>query len=565
MSNTTSYTVTRNVASSMRDGVRLKADLWLPDTKQPVPAILFRTPYGRSAYSPDVLRPQQCVEAGFAAVVQDIRGRFGSEGEWEPLNWAQEGADSYDTIEWIAAQSWCSTAVGMSGLSYCGTVQLAASLTKPPHLKAIAPTMASSAEFDRIETGGALRLDLGVSWLAVTAIDWLLRRRAAGLAIPDAEALILRAVQDPRFLYDVRPLRDMPLFSIADFPISFDELYSRLNVPTHVDGIDLDIPALHVGGWYDFSHSTAVNLFKRQTGAGNSHCHLVMGPWTHSSQLPQTQGQVNFGAMASGAASRIPELVLTFFRRHLKNEAVQVPRVRYFLMNSGGWREDSEWPPKDSTMRRMYLAVESGAGALKDSMANDEDASDVYRYDPLHPTPTIGGRTLGAGRLSMGPISQQALDDRSDMLRYTSRALVDMLDIAGSAAATLWVSSSALDTDFMVKLIDVDGNGIALPICDGALRLRYRSGFEQEMPYAPGAIVAIEIPLGHVAWRVLPGHRLRVQIQSANFPHLDANSNLGNALGTGVAAAAATNTVFRDRIRASFVEFGVLGQHSGTA
>jgi putative CocE/NonD family hydrolase len=222
MTTTTSYTVIRNVLLPMRDGVRLCADLWLPDTKEPVPAILFRTPYDRSAYNPDVLRPQQCVEAGFAAVVQDMRGRFGSEGEWEPLNWAQEGADSYDTIEWIAAQSWCSASVGMSGLSYCGTVQLAASLTKPPHLKAIAPTMASSAEFDRIETGGALRLDLGVSWLLVTAIDWLLRRRAAGLAVPEAEAMILRAVQDPRFLYDVRPLRDMPLFSNEGFPISFD-------------------------------------------------------------------------------------------------------------------------------------------------------------------------------------------------------------------------------------------------------------------------------------------------------------------------------------------------------
>jgi putative CocE/NonD family hydrolase len=559
MNTTTSYSVTRNVSASMRDGVRLSADLWLPDTKEPVPAILFRTPYDRSAYNPDVLRPQQCVEAGFAAVVQDMRGRFGSEGEWDPLNWAQEGTDSYDTIEWIAAQSWCSASVGMSGLSYCGTVQLAASLTKPPHLKAIAPTMASSAEFDRIETGAALRLDLGVSWLAVTAIDWLLRRRAAGLARPDAEAMILRGVADPRSLYDVRPLRETPLFSIEGFPISFDELYTRLNAPTDLNGIDLDIPTLHIGGWYDFSHSTAVNLFKRQIAATNSHCHLIMGPWTHSSQLPQIQGQVNFGAMASGAASRLHEIVLTFFRRHLKKETVQLPYVRYFLMNSGGWREDSEWPPKASSMQRMYLGMESGEGALTDSMANQEMASDEYRYDPRDPTPTVGGRTLGVGRLSMGPIAQRALDHRSDILRYTSHALVGTLDIAGAVTATLWISSSSVDTDFIVKLVDVDVNEIALPICEGALRLRYRAGFDQEMPYTPGAVELLEIRLGHVAWRVLPGHRLRVQIQSASFPHLDANSNLGDQLGTGVAVATATNKVFRDRIRASFVEFGVLG------
>jgi uncharacterized protein len=558
MNTTDSYTVSRNALSRMRDGVRLSADLWLPDTKEPVPAILFRTPYDRSAYNPDVLRPQQCVEAGFAAVVQDMRGRFGSEGKWEPLNWAQEGADSYDTVEWIAAQSWCSGSVGMSGLSYCGTTQLAASLTKPPHLKAIAPTMASSAEFDRIETGGALRLDLGISWLAVTTIDWLLRRRAAGLALPEAETMILRAVADPRFLYEVRPLRDMPLFSIEGFPISFDELYTRLNVPTDPNGIDPGIPTLHIGSWYDISHSTAVNLFKRQVAAANSDCHLIMGPWTHSGQLPQIQGQVNFGAMASGAASKLHQVVLTFFRRHLKKETVQLPRVRYFLMNSGGWRDDSEWPPKSSTARRMHLGIESGVGTLTESMPKEDVASDDYRYDPRDPTPTVGGRNLGVGRLSMGPIAQQALDHRSDLLRYTSLTLPDTLDIAGSVAATLWVSSSALDTDFIVKLIDVDVNEIALPICEGALRLRYRSGFDQEKPYTPGAVEPLEIRLGHVAWRVLPGHRLRVQIQSANFPHLDANSNLGNPLGTGVADTIATNTVFRDRIRASFIEFGVL-------
>ena len=558
MNSMTSYTVTRNVLVPMRDGVSLSADLWLPNTKEPVPAILFRTPYDRSAYNPDVLRPQQCVEAGFAAVVQDMRGRFGSEGEWVPLNWPQEGADSYDTIEWIAQQSWCSTSVGMSGLSYCGTVQLAASLTKPPHLKAIAPTMASSAEFDRIEAGGGLRLDLGISWLVVTAIDWLLRRRAAGLALPEAEVLVLRAAQDPRFLYDVRPLREMPLFAIAGFPISFDELYTRLSTPTDHNGIDLHLPTLHIGGWYDFSHSTAVNLFKRQFRAANSHCHLIMGPWTHSGQLPQTQGQVNFGAMASGAASKLHEVVLRFFRRHLNNEIVQLPRVRYFLMNSGGWREDSEWPPKASTSQRMYLGMKSGIGFLTDSMTDQEVASDDYRYDPRHPTPTVGGRNLGVGRLSMGPIAQQPLDHRSDVLRYTSDTLIEPLDIAGAVTAALWVSSSAMDTDFIVKLIDVDESEIALPICDGALRMRYRAGFEQEMPYMPGDIVPLEICLGHVAWRALPGHRLRVQIQSANFPHLDANSNLGDPLGAGVAVATAINTVFRDRIRASFIEFGVL-------
>jgi putative CocE/NonD family hydrolase len=351
----------------------------------------------------------------------------------------------------------------------------------------------------------------------------------------------------------------MPLFAIDGFPISLDELYTRLSAPTDLNGIDLHIPTLHIGSWYDISHSTAVNLFKRQARAANAHSHLIMGPWTHSAQLPQIQGQVNFGAMASGPASKLHDLVLKFFRRHLKHGNVQLPCVRYFLMNSGGWRDDSEWPPKASTPRRLYLDMKSGRGALADSMTDQEEASDDYRYDPQHPTPTVGGRNLGVGRLSMGPIAQQALDQRSDLLRYTGDPFLESFDIAGAVTATLWVSSSAIDTDFIIKLIDVDENDIALPVCDGALRLRYRAGFAQETPYLPGEIVPLEISLGHVAWRVLPGHRLRVQIQSANFPHLDANSNLGDPLGTGVAVTMAINTVFRDRIRASFIEFGVLG------
>ncbi len=390
-----SHRVTRKVLVPARDGVRLATDLWLPDTDVPGPAVLFRTPYDRSAYNTDVLRPQQCVEAGFAAIVQDMRGRFGSEGEWLPLNWPAEAEDTYDVVEWIAAQPWCSGAVGMSGLSYGGTAQLLASQRKPPHLKAIAPAMASSQEFDRVESGGALRLDLAMSWLAFTSVDWANRHGE----VPEVAEVILRAILDPRFLCLVRPLRNIPLFAIDGFPITFDELYSRSNHPAHSNGVDLQIPTLHIGGWYDFSHSTAVNLFCRQAAAGNQDSHLVMGPWTHSSQLPQTQGQVNFGALASAAASRLPELVLAFFRRHLANETVQIPRVKYFLMNAGNWREDRTWPPEAAKPRHLYLGK---AGALTDWRPDDESASDQYLYDPNDPTPTVGGRNLGVGCLRRG-------------------------------------------------------------------------------------------------------------------------------------------------------------------
>ena len=391
-----------------------------------------------------------------------------------------------------------------------------------------------------------------MSWLAFTSVDWANRHGE----VPEVAEVILRAILDSRFLCLVRPLRNIPLFAIDGFPITFDELYSRLNHPADSNGVDLQIPTLHIGGWYDFSHSTAVNLFCRQAAAGNQDSHLVMGPWTHSSQLPQTQGQVNFGALASAAASRLPELVLAFFRRHLANETVQIPRVKYFLMNAGNWREDRTWPPEAAKPRHLYSGK---AGALTDWRPDDESASDQYLYDPDDPTPTVGGRNLGVGCLSSGPISQEALEHRSDLLGYASGAQPGSLDIAGAVEVTLFVSSSAVDTDFIVKLLDLDPGGVALPISEGGLRLRYRSGFDREQAYTPGDTTRLVIPLGHTAWRLLPGHRLALQIQSANFPQLDPNPNTGEILGESAAGTVATNTVFRDRQRASFVQFDVVG------
>jgi len=554
-----SYTVTRGVGVPMRDGVVLASDVWLPAHASPVAAVLFRTPYDRSAYTTDVLRPQHCVEAGLAAVMQDMRGRFGSGGDWRPFDWQTEAEDGYDTVEWIAAQQWSSGAVGMSGLSYCGTAQLAASRLKPPHLKAIAPAMASDPASDRVEAGGALRLDLVMSWLGVTSLDWLLRRPAVD---PQVAGLILAAVQDPRLLYGIRPLRGIPLFDVEDFPLTFDDVYARLNTPTEYTGVDPDIPTMHVGGWFDFSHSTSVDLFRGQTTAGNQASHLVMGPWTHSSQLPQVQGQLNFGAMAAAGASRLPERLLDFFRRHLRDESKDLPRVTYFLMNSGGWRTDEQWPPAATATRVLYLGHDGGSGILADTPPLGDAAPDQFTYDPDDPTPTVGGRNLTFGRLTAGPVSQEALGGRADVLRYRGAPVEDPLDIVGTVTATLFASTSAADTDFVVKLLDEDPHGVAVAVCTGAIRLRFRGGFDAEQPYSPGEVTRLVVPLGHTAWRVLPGHRLALQVQSADFPHLDPNPNTGEPLGRAQGVVPAVNRVFRDRERASAIELGILGATS---
>ncbi|GFE82525.1 X-Pro dipeptidyl-peptidase [Steroidobacter agaridevorans] len=552
------YRVLRDVDIPMRDGARLKTDLWLPDVEHRVPVILYRTPYGKSNTSPDFLRPQHCVEAGFAAAVQDTRGRFASQGQWRPVMWDQEALDGYDCVEWLAAQDWCNGNVGMSGPSYLGISQLVCAALRPPHLKAIAPALTSTAEFDRIETGGAMRLDHIIGWVAFMALDWLQKCAAEGHApTPQQTALVLAAVQDPRPLFDCRPLRDIPLFKLPGFPISFDALMSALAATENIDAGDIRIPVLHTGGWYDVFARSTVGMFRRQAAAGHPHSHLLMGCWTHAGTLPQYHGQLNFGVMASGAAARVHEQHLNFFRRHLFQEETKVPRVKYFLMGANTWHEADTWPPTGTSVRRLYLQGSQSHRELTVEAPRSRQSAATYVYDPADPTPACGGRTLYLGRLAMGPIDQAPLQRRADVLSYLGQPQSEALDIVGAATVQLHVSSTAPDTDFIVKLVDVSAEQVALPVCEGALRMRWRRGFSAPHSYVPGTVERISISLGDVAWRVLPGHRLSLQIQSASYPHLDPNMNTGGALGADASGVAATNSIHHDPERLSWLEISV--------
>lgn len=555
-----SYRVIRDVEVPMRDGVRLRTDIWLPETDRPVPAIIYRTPYGKSNTCPDFLRPQQCAEAGFAAVIQDTRGRFASPGEWQPVMWEQEALDGYDCVEWIASQRWCTGAVGMAGPSYLGIAQLVCAALKPPHLKAIAPALASTLEFDRIETGGALRLDHIIGWVAFMALDWLQKCSKHGPP-PTAQetALVLAAVHDPRPLFDRRPLRDIELFKLPGFPIDFDSLLHALATSQNIDLGQIDIPVLHTGGWYDIFTRSTVGMFQRQRALGRENCHLLMGCWTHAGTLPQYHGQINFGTLASGAAAGVHELHLAFFRRHLVgSDSEMLPRVRYFMMGANTWQGADDWPPRGTSVRRFYLGASAAHRWLSSLPPQDECSEVSYTYDPADPTPSHGGRTLYLGRLAMGPIDQTPLRRRSDVLNYQSESLEHALDIVGAVSATLYVSSSAVDTDFVAKLVDIGVDGVALPVCEGIVRLRWRRGFDAERAYVPETIETITISLGDVAWRVPAGHRLCLQIQSANYPHLDANMNTGSGIGVDEHGVRATNRIYHDRQRSSWLEVEIV-------
>jgi len=545
-----------NAPIAMRDGVTLRADVWRPQGPGPYAAILFRTPYDKRAVANiECVRPEDLVRAGFAVVVQDTRGRFASEGEWGGIMWSQEGRDGFDTIAWIAAQPWCSGAVGMAGQSYLAIVQLYAALEKPPALKAIAPTMAGLAPFDRIETGGAFRLDQLFGWLIFMGAEWLQKRLQAGAPISDGEMrLITEALAAPTRVMAHRPLREAPHLSLAGFPVTAADLFdgAAAAAPSDVDLEQIAIPVLQVAGWYDVFLRTAFGVFQaldadeRRARDGNQ---LLVGPWAHSGYLGSCYGEVNFGAMASGRGAGVAQAHIDFFRRHLRAEKGEAPKVRYFVMRANEWRTSEAWPPSSMHQVELFLEPEavSDGGASAGGLVLDgptaERPARTYVYDPADPTPTRGGRVLNLAGLAFGPLDQSPLHVRSDIIWYTSEPLADSVTLVGPVRLQLFVSSTAADTDFIARLCDVDPSGVSIPITEGMLRARYRRGFTVEHLLSAGEVAELQIELGDTAWRLAQGHRLRLYVASANYPHIDPNMNTGGPVGSDATGRRAENSI----------------------
>lgn len=550
---TSGFVVDSDVEIPMRDGTVLRADVWrVPG--EPCPAILYRTPYDKTATRMDPLPPERCVRAGYAAVVQDTRGRFASDGEWDTGMWATEAMDSYDTVEWVAAQDWCDGAVGMSGVSYLGIVQWLGAMLKPPHLRAIAPAMTTSTAYDPQTTGGALRLSHLAGWLGFMAVDWMRRQAATGRR--RGFSSVLRYLDSSR-----EKLRELPLgriLDVPDSPLSLGAMVERGRAygPV-VRTADVTVPTLSLTGWFDIYHGPSIalhdELARREPGGHQ----LVIGPWSHSGTLPQYQGELNFGLSAAGEYGPVPERVLAFFDTHLKGIERSADPVSYFMMGADEWRTARTWPPEESAAALWYLR-EGGRLALHPPQ--DEEPADTYDYDPHDPSPTHGGRVLALGELVGGPLNQRHLEERADTVVYTGPRLAVAQEVAGRVSVSLCFASTAPDTDIVVKLTDVFPDGRSILVCDGALRTRYREGFDSEKPLIPSVPERCTVDLGHTAWRFAAGHRLRLLITSSNFPHLDRNMNTGRRPGQDTEGVVARQSVFHDAARPSLLRLPVLGQ-----
>jgi putative CocE/NonD family hydrolase len=573
-------TVDRDVKVAMRDGVRLATDVYRPAGSGRYPAILVRTPYGKSALSDEGVFFAQ---HGYAFVGQDTRGRFESEGTFDI--YAQEDPDGFDTARWLNAQPWFNQqqGFGVYGESYLASTALSVAETNPPNLKAVHVAFASAKYHDDgAWRGGAFELAHNLVFTALTLCPNQLARaavRSPGAPRPPlpggGNADVLFALQN------ATPL-DQPLLSdncpwYRKWVTNSDE-NAYWNQPglNHVAYFDRlpPIPMAFVGGWYDQFLGGTVLDYLEYKGAP-AEVSLTIGPWVHGGMDRSTAGDGAFGAAAT--LDRRTE-ALHWFNRYLKGGDPEGPppnTVRYFLMGGGGppdaptaiggaWQTAPSWPPPDVEYVPYYLRADGG---LSPDLPSRGEAPDTYDYDPRDPVPTIGGNiSSGSIFAPTGAYVQRCrrewpacrgstdeLATRPDVLTYQTEPLDQDLQVVGPLSVTLWAATSAADTDFTAKLADVYPNGDAVNVADGIIRARYSDDKTQPYFVVPGTPKAYSIDLWHTAMLFKAGHRIRVAISSSNFPHYDRNLNTGNPIGSDVLANAvvATQTIFHDALRPS--------------
>lgn len=586
--------VQSDVKMPARDGVALATDVYLPAADgKPLagkwPTILMRTPYNKSGGKTD---GEYFAARGYAFVVQDTRGRYASEGVWHMLT--DDGPDGVDTCRWIAAQSWSDGKVGTIGTSYVGGTQHAIAMERPAELVTAIPVDAmSNLGYASMRNGGAFELRFW-NWIVSIALP-----NGARQSRDPATAAMLQDMKDRRRDYLVNlPLRPgtTPLKHASEYEAwlvealghgANDAFWRQNNIIDHADTYQ-DMPLYLVGGWYDsWASNTTANytaLSKRIQGP----VYLIMGPWIHGQQGGSAHGQVSFGSAAAIPDPRAWRL--EWYDRWLKGRENSVGRaapfatpVRIFVMGTGdgrktsggqlnhggSWREEHDWPLKRAVATPFYLQA---GGKLSRTAPASNEGSTSFQFDPARPVPTIGGNiSSGDGIMLAGGWDQRGgehiwnskdpipLSARNDVLVFQSEPLEENVEVTGELVVNLWISSSATDTDFTAKLIDVyppSGDfpgGFDLNIGDGIARARFREGLTREVLMEPGQVYPLAVKLHPTSNVFKRGHRIRVDVSGSNFPRFDVNPNTGEPLNNNRRRVVATNTVHHDAAHASHI------------
>jgi len=521
-----------DVPVRMSDGINLSTDIRLPDPTGSFPTLLLRTPYGNTDPSA-ILR---YVETGYAVVMQDCRGRFDSEGRFNPF---AETGDGRDTIAWIRSQPWCNGRIGMIGGSYLASTQLAAASTNPDGLEVIVPrVMGRDAFKDMLYYNGVLNLPIAVGW---------------GLAMA-GRAGQSNATTDWIRVYRHLPLQTMDEAAGYNLPYfknwlahpRYDGFWEALSVEAHY--AHFNIPMLHIGGWYDIYNDGTLRNFQGIRAQGGPRARpfqkLVMGPWAHALNT-RILGPVDFGP---NAITDLDGLEARWLSRFLKDDSPDVdtePPVRLFIMGTNVWRDEPEWPLARAVEQAWHLDSAgnanslNGNGILTTGHPHGAD-TDCYTYNPEHPVPCLGGCFFGP---SAGPQDHAAIEHRHDVLVYTGPVLQEPLETTGYITAVLYIASDAPDTDFVARLCDVHPDGRSLVLCDGIVRTRFREGLDHEVMMQPGRVYELTIGMTATANTFLPGHRVRLEITSSCFPRFARNLNTGDPIPTAIRMQCARQTI----------------------
>jgi uncharacterized protein len=526
-----------NVRVPLRDGITLAADVVLP-RERPAPAVVLRTPYGRSSERQSA-RAEAFARGGYAYVSVDVRGRGDSDGAFVPYR--NDGPDGADVIDWVAAQDWCDGKVATHGGSYPGRIQFQTALHRPAALKAMVCLVTPSDPFVEWPTGVPDPMHL--HWFRMT----------------DGRAVQYTGDTDWMSVYAHRPLATMD--EAAGFVSAnwreevrhntLDEWWEPVRYQHRIG--ELDLPVLHISGWYDDEEIGTPANFAAMTAAGRAGQRLLMGPWGHAVNTTRKLGEVDFGP---DAVIDLDAYMLAFLDEHVRGIAPkQAPApVRIFVMGAGQWRDETAWPPAGAGTHVFHLASDGhansrfGDGRLQSEPVTAEQAPDQWQHDPDRPVPFITGE--GSGQIG-GPDDYLGVESRGDVLVYSTEPLAEPVELIGPVTLVAHVATSAADTDITAKLIDVHPSGFAQRLCDGMVRLRYRNGFDRAEPVTPGEIYEVRIALWDTCVRLEAGHRIRVEVASSAFPKFDVNLGTGGDMITETEGVQATNRIWHDASRPS--------------
>ena len=570
--------IEKDVSMSTRDGVTLYADVYRPDADGRFPVLVVRTPYDKSgdmALTEKDYFPQH----GYVVVVQDTRGRFRSEGEFYPFIY--EARDGYDSIEWAAGLPWSDGNVGTVGQSYLGLVQYLAAQERPPHLRAMSPVSGPVTYFENCTyRRGVFELGWMLAYFIFMARNTLDRK---GLHEQQKEALdsYLSHPELPLSPLKKEVYRHLPLSDWEDrlkdaAPYFADFLKHPTDGPYwHATDLrrqlnNINVPMLHVGSWYDAFQYDTLTLFsglreRAMTAEARQGQKLLIGPWAHllPYSIPTSggTGDIDFGPEAMIELHNIQLRWFDYFLKGQDTGVLDEPPIRLFVMGDNRWRDENEWPLARTQYTDVYLHSGgkanslNGDGSLSLIAPNAEEQQDAYVYDPQDPVPTRGGTTLG---MAMGVLDQNKVEVREDVLVYTGDLLNAAMEVTGPISLMLYAASSASDTDFTAKLVDVRPDGYAQNIAEGVIRARFRESLSNPTLITPGEVYGYTIDLWATSHVFKAGHRLRLEVSSSNFPRYDRNPNTGHDFGGDTELRAAQQTIFHDNRYPSYLTLPVI-------